>query len=58
MTDGKQNKQVTLYSLLAPCMNYLSVTFITGQYELKHMILYDKIMPYNVNNSHFTLTLL
>jgi len=51
-TNKKYNKQVTLYSLLMSCMNYLLVAFVRKQHELKHMILYDKVMSYKVNSLH------
>lgn len=52
-TGEKQNKQITLCSLLIPHMNYLLVTFVGEQHELKHMILNGKIVSYKVNNNLF-----
>lgn len=57
-TGEKQNKQIIFYSLLIPWVNYLLVTFVREQYELKHMILYDKISSKVNSNFCFTLTLL
>lgn len=34
-------------------MNYLLVTFVGEQHELKHMILNGKIVSYKVNNNLF-----
>lgn len=53
-TGEKYNKQVTLYSLLISCMNYLLVTFVRKQHELKRMILCDKIMSCKVNSLHLS----
>lgn len=35
-TGEKQNKQIIFYSLLIPWVNYVLVTFVREQYELKH----------------------